>query len=273
MVTKEEARQRVAELVAKFEKVQKDGKLADYDEENTKNRFIEPLFEALGWDMRSEDLVKEKRVRSGKADYAFQINEVVKLFVEAKAARHDIADNWDYARQSRAYGAHKMVEWAMLTNFKTLQVFNCFWETQNPYAAQVGKNLNYTEFVSRFDELWLLSKDSFSQSPSLLDKTAEGIGRRFKRISAAELISKDLLKWRAWLSKDYAEQNPGTKPEVGHTDASTGSHKPYSYSTIHLAGGITGSYSLKLPCVRVGLSTESRKPQLGLGSFFSNARL
>ena len=215
MATKDEAKQKVAALVEKFAELDKAGKLGD--EANTKNQFIEPLFGALGWGMRSNEVIKEKRVREGKADYAFQLNDVIKFFVEAKPARSKIASRSEYARQARTYGAHKMVEWAVLTNFKTLQVFNCLWDTRNPNAAQVGKDLHYTEFVERFDELWLLSKESFLQSPSLLDRAAEDMGKRFKRISVAELISKDLLKWRAWLSKDYDEHHPGdplTRDEV-----------------------------------------------------------
>ena len=40
-------------------------------EEQIKFRFIEPLFEALGWE--KEDIYKEKRILKGRADYILKI--------------------------------------------------------------------------------------------------------------------------------------------------------------------------------------------------------
>lgn len=91
MATKEEAKQRVSRLVEKFQRIMDEGKLKGYSEERTKNEFIEPLFEALGWDMRNEkiddEVIKEQRVLRGRADYAFRLNGVIRFFVEAKGAK------------------------------------------------------------------------------------------------------------------------------------------------------------------------------------------
>ena len=58
---------------------------------NTKKDFIEPLFEALGWDVRNKDEVDaEKHVRPGFADYAFLLDGLVQFYLEAKALDDNI---------------------------------------------------------------------------------------------------------------------------------------------------------------------------------------
>jgi predicted type IV restriction endonuclease len=80
MVTKEEAKEEIEKLVEKFQSYPKE-KLDSMPEEQIKFRFIEPLFEALGWER--EDIEKEKRVLKGRADYILRIGNQDKLVIEA----------------------------------------------------------------------------------------------------------------------------------------------------------------------------------------------
>ncbi len=50
-MTKQEAKQNIAKLVEKYEKLVDIRKVKSYNEAQTRNEFIEPLFEFLGWDM------------------------------------------------------------------------------------------------------------------------------------------------------------------------------------------------------------------------------
>ena len=81
MLTKEQAKQEVEKIVEKFRSYSKK-ELDDMPEEQIKFRFIEPLFEALGWER--EDIEKEKRVLKGRADYILRIGNQNKLVIEAK---------------------------------------------------------------------------------------------------------------------------------------------------------------------------------------------
>jgi len=71
---KETAKKAIAELVEKYNRLEKEGRLTRYNEEMTKNEFIEPLFEALGWDVRNrkvyDEVIKEQAVLRGRVDYA-----------------------------------------------------------------------------------------------------------------------------------------------------------------------------------------------------------
>ena len=49
--TKERARARIAELVANFERQLPDHHRSSYNETQTRRDFIDPFFQALGWDI------------------------------------------------------------------------------------------------------------------------------------------------------------------------------------------------------------------------------
>ena len=99
---KEEAKQVVAKLVEKYEKLIYEGKLKSLGEANTKNWLIEPVFEALGWGMRSEEVRMEEKVSKGRADYGFRLSGVLKFFVEAKAVKVDLNET-KFAKQTIEY--------------------------------------------------------------------------------------------------------------------------------------------------------------------------
>ncbi|MBN3037652.1 MAG: N-6 DNA methylase [Candidatus Diapherotrites archaeon] len=207
-MSKEAAKQRVQALVEKFQRVSDDGKLKSYSEERTKNEFIEPLFEALGWDMRNErteeEVIKEQRVLRGRADYAFRLGGVIRFFVEAKGVKVDLG-NPEFAKQAIAYGFNKGVTWAVLTDFEGLKVFNCEWNETNIWRNQVFE-LRYTQYLDEFDKLWHLSKEGFERN-SLVDY-ATTVGKRTPRKSVSELLLTELLIWREALSKDIKKAHP-----------------------------------------------------------------
>ncbi|MFC2174780.1 Eco57I restriction-modification methylase domain-containing protein [archaeon] len=202
------AKQRIEGLITKFQRIVDEDKLRGYSEERTKNEFIEPLFEALGWDMRNErtddEVIKEQRVLRGRADYAFRLDGVIRFFVEAKGAKANL-DNSEFAKQAISYGFNKGVTWAVLTDFEGLKVFNCEWNEQNIWRNQVFE-LRYTQFLNEFDKLWLLSKEAFDKN-AMVDY-AITVGKRTPRKSVSELLLKELLVWRAALSKDIKKAHP-----------------------------------------------------------------
>ena len=96
MLSKEEAKKEVEKIVKKFLAIPKE-ELDDMPEEQIKFRFIEPLFEVLGWER--EDIEKEKRVLKGRADYILKIGNQSKLVIEAK--KTNVGLNEEEGRQGR----------------------------------------------------------------------------------------------------------------------------------------------------------------------------
>ena len=122
-MNKEETKEKLKKLIAKYEQVKTSGKIKNYTEEETKNSFIKPLFEALGWDFSEKDEVSaEESFSSGRVDHGFYINGRAKFYLEAKSLKADL-NNEDYARQAIRYSWNRDVTWAILTDFEGLKVF------------------------------------------------------------------------------------------------------------------------------------------------------
>lgn len=205
MVNKEDAKQKIKGLLEKYDKVVEEKKFSKYTEADTKAEFIEPLFEALGWDVRNRDEVtREETISKGRVDYGFRINGIPKFFLEAKALKADL-DDPEFAEQAINYAWHKGCTWAVLTDFdQGVKIFNAEWKTTDPSQSR-PITISRQEFLDRFEELWLLSKEGFEQG--LLDKEAVKWGKKTKKTPVSEQLLNDLTTWRAKLSKDILERN------------------------------------------------------------------
>jgi hypothetical protein len=63
-MNKEQAKEKISELVKKYQRIVKEGKIKSYNEARTRNEFIEPLFDALGWNMRNANNDNEVIVKN-----------------------------------------------------------------------------------------------------------------------------------------------------------------------------------------------------------------
>jgi predicted type IV restriction endonuclease/predicted transport protein len=83
----------------------------------TRTIFIDPLLQALNWDIRDPDEVElEYPTVDGKSvDYAMKINRKVVLLVEAKQLE-DPLDDVKSITQVVGYAANDGIEWCVLTN-------------------------------------------------------------------------------------------------------------------------------------------------------------
>ena len=67
----------------KYEAEKAAGKIARYSEEETKRGFIEPLFEALGWNFQSkEEITLEEQISGDRVDYGFYLNSRIKFYLD-----------------------------------------------------------------------------------------------------------------------------------------------------------------------------------------------
>src|SRR3989338_6616083 len=207
----EEAKKTIQQLIAKYETVKATGAIKKYSEEDTKNSFIIPLFEALGWDFYDRNEVTSEEQISGKrVDYGVYLNGAVKFYLEAKPLKADIHRE-DYAEQAIRYSWNKGINWAILTDFESLLVFNAL----SPEKSLHGKKyfeISYTEYVTRFDQLWLLSKEAFGKN--LLDQEAEKHGKKLQKVSVTESLSQDLNECRRKLTEAFLTWNKEVSPDL-----------------------------------------------------------
>jgi len=93
-------------------------------EQPTRIIFIDPLLQALGWDVRNHDEVEhEYTTIDGKSvDYALKINRKPVLFIEAKALKASLEDIKSIT-QIVSYATNDGVEWCILTNGLTYKLY------------------------------------------------------------------------------------------------------------------------------------------------------
>lgn len=212
MMDTETIKQEIRKLIEKYKKVVEEKRISKYNEEMTKKDFILPLFRALGWSVEdSSEVTAEEKISKKRVDYGFRINGIPKFFLEAKALKEDLdgfrmvdGKRVTYVEQAINYAWHKGCTWAVLTDFEAVKIFNAEWKTANPLQAHL-KTIPYYEFLDRFEELWLLSKDSFEKG--LLDKEAERWGKKTKKISVDKQLLADFTRFRELLSKNITKLN------------------------------------------------------------------
>lgn len=208
------AKQQIQKLVEKYDRLAKARKIKSYNEAQTRNEFIEPLFEFLGWDMRNlgteNEVTTEENISGDRVDLAFRINGIPAFFLEAKAMRVDL-DDWNWAEQAINYSWNKSVTWAILTDFESIKIFNAEIPLKS-ISQNLFIEIKCQDFINRFDQLWLLSKESFEQK--LLDKEAQKWGKLTLRKQVGEKLFEDLMSWRILLTKDFKKQNNLTDEEL-----------------------------------------------------------
>ena len=209
-MNKEEAKQKVAELIDKFKEIVDTGQFRKYSEEETKKDFILPLFEALGWKVYSRnDVSAEETISGNRVDYGFYLDGRIQFYLEAKAAREDL-NKEKFANQAVQYSWNKGVTWAILTDFESIKIFNA-QDIDASLGNKLFKDISYTDFLLRFDELWLLSKEAFKENQ--LDKEAEKHGKKQQKISVTKKLYDDLNQARELLTNRFLAWNEDLKKD------------------------------------------------------------
>jgi len=197
-ITREEARQEVAKLVAKYQKLTP-AAIKKHTEADTRRIFIMPLFQALGWDVYSrEEVAEEVKAASGRVDYVFKLRGVSQFYLEAKALRAELTKP-EYVKQAITYAYNKGITWAVLTDFEGLQVYN----------AQTGRlfiNLSHDNYLRDFNDLWLLSRESLENNA--LNEKAEKYGALPPRLGIEQRLYNQLRQWREDLFTQLYHYNP-----------------------------------------------------------------
>jgi hypothetical protein len=115
-------REVIASTIAKVRKYQDRG----LGEQNTKASLIEPVIEALGWDIRDPDEVHREfkpTSRDCPVDYALKLLRKPRLFVEAKGLGEVLSDR-KWIAQVLGYAIVAGVEWCVLSDGNEYRFYN-----------------------------------------------------------------------------------------------------------------------------------------------------
>jgi len=194
---KEEAEKKITKLVEKY-KTLDEKEIKSYNEANTRRNFIELLFAELGWSVYDKkEVSEEERASKGRVDYAFKLNGISQFYLEAKALKENL-NKEEYVQQAVEYAYNKGVTWAILSNFEATHV----------YVAQTNKlclNLQAANYVERFDDLWLLSRESFEAN--VIAEWGVRYGHLPGKQRIEDRLFQQLKQWRDALFKQIHHYN------------------------------------------------------------------
>ena len=207
-MNKEQDKQQIKKLVEKYKKLS-DKEIKSYNEQQTKDHFIRPLFEALEWNF-TEDVWAETDVQNKRVDYAFILNGITKFFIEAKSLKTDL-DLEAHTKQAINYSWNKGVSWAVLTDFESVKVFNAMAQSKNLLDKLIFE-IPYKDFISDFDRLNLLSRESFKKNA--LEEYAIKHGKKLKKLTVNEKLYSDLKEVRKELTNGFSTWDKSIDKEV-----------------------------------------------------------
>jgi len=202
-----------------------------YSEAQARKDFIDPFFEALGWDVNhrlqrnpyEQEVIVERNVSTGegqkRADYAFYLApnyRDIRFFVEAKKPSSNLSSDIDALFQTIRYGWNAGTILSVLTNFNQVIVMDC---RSRPDPATASHRILHTFSVEEFTNeetfarfYWLFSREahdtgSYDRYCSMLPKP-RGVARQltlFKQSTQPvdEAFLDDLEAYRARLASIF----------------------------------------------------------------------
>jgi hypothetical protein len=153
----------INELVERFARQREAYLSPEYKEAHLRQEFINPFFEALGWDVDNrrgfaepyKEVIHEDAVRIGgysKApDYSFRIGGKRVFFVETKKPPVNLKENPEPAIQLRRYAWTAKLPLSILTNFEAFAVYDCRIRPTSRDRALTGR-IEYLSYQQYPDE-------------------------------------------------------------------------------------------------------------------------
>lgn len=199
---KEEAYNGIKELVEKFKSNYKQFHSSDYNETLTRQDFINPFFEYLGWDISNKeglsqtyrDVIHEDKLKIGKEtkapDYSFRIGGNRVFFVEAKKPSRNLKEDADAAYQIRRYAWSGKLAVSILTDFEEFAIYDCSKKPSPNDKASMSRieYINYEDYLNRFDFLY----DTFAKE-NVLRGSLEKYNADTKSKKGTESVDIDFL--------------------------------------------------------------------------------
>jgi type I restriction-modification system DNA methylase subunit len=225
-LTFEQGRQKVVQLVRDFAMNRAAFLASGVKEAHVRQNLIDPLFEALGWDVPNRqqvappyrEVVPEDSVdaegQQKAPDYTFRVGPLAKFFAEAKTCGIRITTDPAPSYQLRRYGWSAKVGLSVLTNFEHFGSYDCTVRprpSDKATHALIGTFLHYEEYPDRWRELW----DVYSRQA--VWSGAHDHYAASKRKRGTSEVDQEFLKeiegWRESLASNIAARNKDVGPD------------------------------------------------------------
>lgn len=217
-MTRETGKKIIEAKISDFEKNALVLKKKGHGETNIRTNYIDVLFEALGWNMKSHyEVVREFSQKDNsatkKVDYAFKVNGKLKFFIEAKEASVDLVKDKDAIHQAKryAYSTNGRAPIVILTDFEEFRVFNVIKapDYNNTDRELLKKySMKYSDYLNNWDLLWnTFSKEAVTAGS--LEVLRGKIDKNTKTMDVDFL--EQITGWREDLARNIAIRNKDLK--------------------------------------------------------------
>jgi restriction-modification enzyme MmeI-like protein/type I restriction and modification enzyme subunit R-like protein len=210
----------IVELVERFERNIEAYTAPAYNETQVRREFLDPFFEALGWDVNNtagyaeayKDVIHEDAIKvSGSArapDYCFRIGGQRKFFVEAKKPNVYIKEDIQPAYQLRRYAWSAKLPLSIVTDFEEFAVYDCRVKPDRTDKASVARvmYMTFRDYPSQWQEIAkIFSPDAIRKGS--FDRYADGNRAKRGTTEVDDAFLAEIESWREALAKNIALRN------------------------------------------------------------------
>lgn len=181
---------RFKEAIPKFQKVLSAAHARDINEADTVTIVTDILVDVFGFDKYAE-VTGEYAIRNTYCDLAVKLDGKVQYLIEVKAIGLDLKEN--HLRQALDYGANEGIQWVVLTNGISWEIYRILFE--KPVGCEKVCSINMLEMAARKiedqEKLFILTREGISKSAreDYLDRVQ--IVNRY--VIAAVLLDEDFV--------------------------------------------------------------------------------
>ncbi|HVB73680.1 MAG TPA: type I restriction endonuclease [Ktedonobacteraceae bacterium] len=210
----------VLELIERFDRNHSAYKSDQYNEARLRIEFLNPFFEALGWDINNKqgyaeaykDVIYEDAIKVGAAtkapDYCFRVGGTRKFFVEAKKPSINLKDASEPAFQLRRYAWSAKLPLSILTDFEEFAIYDCRFkpDREDKSAAARILYLSYTDYANRWEEIAsIFSREAILKGS--FDTYAETTKGKRGTTEVDTAFLQEIESWREMLARHLALRN------------------------------------------------------------------
>ena len=193
----------------------------NYNEFQLRKQFLDPLFEALGWDMANSqglapqyrDVIHEDAIKIGphvKApDYAFTLHGQRKFFLEAKKPSVNIKGDVAPAYQLRRYAWSAKLPLSILSDFEEFAIYDTRIKPApgDPSSKARVFYCTYDQYAEKWDEIAaIFSRDAILKGS--FDKYADSAKKKKGTAEVDTAFLEEIERWRDLLARNFALRNP-----------------------------------------------------------------
>jgi len=209
----------IKRLIDRFNQQSDTVRSPDYNETLIRIDYINPMMNALGWDIdNSQDfaeqyreVVHEDRVKvAGQTkapDYSFRIGGQRKFFLEAKKPSVNIRTDWEPAYQLRRYAWSAKLACSLLTDFEEFAIYDARIAPKQFDKPSIARReyIRYTDYPDRWDFIQgTFSKDAVLKGE--FDRYCESKKGRGAQLFD-DVFLDEIEDWRKSLATNLARRN------------------------------------------------------------------